>query len=100
MKETISRFDFSDFWSMTMEEMIQVVPENKMVLILQNNQYSEKQIEVLNQLEDSGFKIEKLESTLTEKNEKVEQEAISSYKKHEINKNTSNEEQVEYSYDH
>lgn len=89
-----------DFWSMTMEEMIQVVPENKMVLILQNNQYSEKQIEVLNQLEDSGFKIEKLESTLTEKNEKVEQEAISSYKKHEINKNTSNEEQVEYSYDH
>ena len=94
MKETSSRFDFSDFvdegfektdnleqaiyvfkdpsidryhpdfWSMTMEEMIQVVPENRMVLILKNNQYSEKQINVLDQLQKLDFKIEELESTL------------------------------------
>ncbi|TQB40042.1 hypothetical protein [Enterococcus faecalis] len=47
-----------------MEEMIQVVPENRMVLILKNNQYSEKQINVLDQLQKLDFKIEELESTL------------------------------------
>lgn len=89
-----------DFWFMTMEEMIQIVPENKMVLILQNNQYSEKQIEVLNQLEDSGFQIEKLESTLTAKSEKTEHEEISRQTQHEMNKNTGEEEQVNYEYAH
>ncbi|WP_195478928.1 hypothetical protein [Enterococcus faecalis] len=47
-----------------MEEMIQVVPENRMVLILKNNQYSEKQVNVLDQLQKLDFKIEELESTL------------------------------------
>lgn len=76
-----------DFWSMTMEEMIQVVPENRMVLILKNNQYSEKQVNVLDQLKKLDFKIEELESTLQIEDERFNleeyQEAMIDEKKSE-----------------
>ncbi len=53
-----------DFWSMTMEEMIQVVPENRLVLTLTDNHYTQEQLEVLHQLEEENFTIEQLESTI------------------------------------
>lgn len=53
-----------DFQSLKLEELIQIIPETRTVLVLSDNQYSQEQLEVLHQLEEENFVIEQLESTL------------------------------------
>lgn len=54
-----------DFHSLKLEEMIQIVPETRTVLTLIDNNYTDEQLYVLQQLEEENFNIERLESTLT-----------------------------------
>lgn len=53
-----------DFHSLKLEELIQIVPETRTVLIVMDNHYSQEQVEVLKQLEEENFIIEQLENTL------------------------------------
>lgn len=54
---------------MKLEEVIQIVPETRTVLTLDKNEYSNEQLEVLQQLKDEEYIIEQLESTLEKKSE-------------------------------
>ncbi|MGL9971867.1 hypothetical protein [Enterococcus sp. DIV1420a] len=64
-----------DFWSVTLKEMVQVIPETKIVLLLKENEYTDKHLEVVHQLEEAGFSIEILESTLGPKQVEEKQNA-------------------------
>lgn len=59
-----------EYHSMVLSELVQVVPETQTVLTLETNNYSEEQLEMLQQFEQEGFSIEKLESSISEEQEK------------------------------
>lgn len=51
-----------EYHSMVLSELVQVVPETQTVLTLETNNYSEEQLEMLQQFEQEGFSIEQLEN--------------------------------------
>ncbi|EPH97898.1 hypothetical protein [Enterococcus faecalis] len=59
-----------EYHSMVLSELVQVVPETQTVLTLETNNYSEEQLEMLQKFEQEGFSIEKLESSISEEQEK------------------------------
>ncbi len=71
--DTIDRYH-PDFHSLKLEELIQIVPETRTVLTLNENIYTGKQLEVLQQLEEEGFHINELESTITRNKERTNTE--------------------------
>lgn len=51
-----------EYHSMVLSELVQVVPETQTVLTLAANNYSEEQLEILQQFQQEGFSIEQLEN--------------------------------------
>lgn len=61
--DTIDRYH-PDFWSMVMEELVQVIPETQTILTLEGGQYSPAQTNRIDELVALGYVQEELESTL------------------------------------
>lgn len=53
-----------DFWSIVMQEVVQVVPESNSILMLENHEYSEEQQIKIKEYENMDYELHELESTI------------------------------------
>lgn len=53
-----------DFWSIVMQEVVQVVPESNSILMLENHEYSEEQQLKIKEYENMNYEVHPLESTI------------------------------------
>ncbi|MEG0732249.1 MAG: hypothetical protein RR470_07635 [Vagococcus sp.] len=57
-----------DFWSIILQEVVQIVPEAKTILFLESHEYSEAQQEKMNEYEINGYELISLESRIQKEN--------------------------------
>lgn len=53
-----------DFWSIVLQEVVQVVPESNSILMLENHEYSEEQQVKIKEYENMDYEVHQLESTI------------------------------------